>query len=206
MRKRRPIVDISNKKFGRLTAIRHCGYNQFNQALWYCVCECGGEVITAYSHLKSGHTKSCGCLIKEKAREKCLEQNPTHRLTKSPLYRIWIMMRQRCYCPRNEYEKELYKDRGITVCDEWLNNFQAFYEWSIANGWADERLPSGKHKLTIDRIDNDEGYSPDNCRWVDMKVQSNNKRPNRKNANIKEKIARTIHYENGIAVKKCVEL
>ena len=88
-------------------------------------------------------------------------------------------MKDRCYCPSHNAYK-YYGERGITVCDEWLNDFQAFYDWAMANGY-DENAPKGK--CTIDRIDNDKGYSPDNCRWVDMKVQNNNKSLKRRKIN-----------------------
>jgi hypothetical protein len=103
--------------------------------------------------------------------------NTKHGLTKHKrLYRVWKTMKKRCLNTSDErYDR--YGGRGITVCDEWLHNFQAFYDWAMANGY-DENAPYGQ--CTIDRIDNDGNYSPDNCRWVDMKAQGNNRSTNRK--------------------------
>lgn len=117
-------------------------------------------------NLTSGHTTSCGCLHKEatsRAKKK-------HGMTKSRLYNIWSMMRRRCNDTKSiSFPK--YGERGITVCDEWQGSFEEFRDWAIGNGYADG--------LTIDRIDNDKGYSPDNCRWTTPKLQANNTRQNR---------------------------
>lgn len=94
----------------------------------------------------------------------------------SRLHIVWRSMNQRCYNP-NKKSYPRYGGRGITVCDEWRNDFQAFYEWAIANGYDEN---ADRYQCTIDRIDNDKGYSPDNCRWVDMKVQNNNKSNSKK--------------------------
>ena len=93
----------------------------------------------------------------------------SHGMSKTPLYSKWIDMRKRCYNPKTKSYKD-YGKRGITVCDEWRNNFEAFMEWSIANGYQEG--------LTIDRIDNSKGYSPDNCRFVNIHIQQNNKTNN----------------------------
>jgi hypothetical protein len=126
-------------------------------------CDCGNEkMIHRYDVLK-GKTTSCGCLRKEK------QNAEKHGLSNHKTYVIFKEMKQRCYNPKNKDYKN-YGLRDIKICDEWLSNFLNFYNWSIDNGWQD-----GK---SIDRIDNDKGYYPENCRWVDMKIQANNHRRN----------------------------
>lgn len=98
-----------------------------------------------------------------------------HGKSHSRLYPIWVAMRKRCYNPKN-HAFERYGARGITVCDEWLHDFNSFYEWSMTSGY-DENAPRGQY--TLDRIDNDNGYSPDNCRWITLKEQQNNRSSSR---------------------------
>lgn len=150
--------NLEGQKFGRLLAVRYIGKSK-----WLCKCECGNEKeITSYN---LGFTKSCGCLAKE-----MYEKNKgkkfyfgTHNKSNTRLYNIWQGMKYRCKC--KDYKN--YCLKGIRVCEEWENSFEAFYEWAQRNGYSDT--------LTIDRKDGDKGYSPDNCRWVDAKTQANNK-------------------------------
>lgn len=126
-----------------------------------CKCDCGKtHIVGSAWHLASGNTKSCGCYHKKVVAKAATR----HGLSKHPLYKTWRNMIARCENPRATHH-EYYCDKGITVCSEW-HKFVKFYDWSISNGWR-----SG---LTIDRIDSNKGYSPDNCRWVDYVIQNNN--------------------------------
>lgn len=149
-----------NAKFGRATIKEVVDRDHV-----HCVCECGKEFTTRLRHLTSGNTKSCGCLQKDKV----TSRGTTHGKSKHPLYKTWHNMRSRCKNP-NASKYELYGGRGISVCEEWDKNFEEFFNWSVSNGWE-----PGK---SIDRINSDKGYCPENCRWVDVFTQNNNLRSN----------------------------
>ena len=167
--------DLSGQKFGRLTVIRYYGRTKWKRALWECLCDCGNVVIARTDSLKDGAKQSCGCLNSENKSRECKERNTTHGMSKTRLYRVWCDMRRRC----NDIKTPEYKNygaRGIKVCKEWESDFLAFYKWSMANGYDEN---AKRFECTIDRIDVNGNYSPDNCRFVDIMVQASNKRNNR---------------------------
>jgi hypothetical protein len=160
-------LDLKGKQFGRLTVLEYSHTNKHGQSMWKCRCACGSERIVTGSHLKSGHSISCGCYNAEAAKDR----RKTHGKRKTRLYRIWLNMKARCTIESVSQFKN-YGGRGITVCEEWANSFQAFYDWAMSNGY-DENAPRGK--CTIDRIDVNGNYEPSNCRWVSIQAQQFNK-------------------------------
>lgn len=155
--------DLAGLRFGRLVAVRRVA-NKGTLSAWECWCDCGSVVVVRRQDLRRGKQKSCGC----KAHDNLIERNTKHGATGTRPYRIWKAMKTRCYNPRVPTFKD-YGARGITVCDRWIESFAAF--------WADMGS-SYREGLTIDRIDNDKGYRPENCRWADQKTQNRNTRQN----------------------------
>lgn len=163
-RKEKPSVfyDLTGNRYGRLTVLERVN-NIGSQAAWLCKCDCGNTKIVRSRDLRNGIVKSCGCLRKELAKNRASK----HYGSGTHLYAVWNMMRQRCNNPNNKDYKH-YGNRGITVCSEW-NDFPNFQSWALSNGYEEG--------LTIDRINNDGNYEPDNCRWIPIEEQQHNRRP-----------------------------
>lgn len=155
--------DIVGQTFNRLTVLGYVGSSK-----WECQCSCGMTTIVETGNLKSGHTKSCGCFV----RDMLVERNTTHGMAHSPTYGTWLSMVHRCHHP-NSLNYSYYGERGISVCDEWRNSPEAFHNYVT-------KLPDyGKEGYTLDRINNDGNYEPDNVRWASQDTQVKNTRHTR---------------------------
>lgn len=154
-------IDRTNRRYGRLLVLSFAGVKN-KKTMWRCICDCGNELIVKGELLANGHTKSCGCLSTQ------IKRAPKkHGLRYHPLYHTWLNMKDRCLNPNNSHY-HIYGGRGVGICDEWKANFTSFYEWAIANGWS--------KGLSIERIDVNKGYYPENCIWIPLSQQSLNKR------------------------------
>ena len=164
------LIDLTGQRFGRLLALERANYNNHG-AYWLCECDCGNKKIISGKSLRKGLTISCGCYAKEQRRKATTK----HGQAKNRLDNLYDKMKQRCYCT---YSKSYiwYGARGIKICDEWLQNKKAFFEWAYQNGYD---INDPYMKCTLDRIDVNGDYSPENCRFVDIKTQCNNRTTNR---------------------------
>lgn len=162
------LIDLTGKRFGHLLVLSHHHTNKFSYGTkhyWLCKCDCGNIAIVYGGYLRSGHTKSCGCLKMSIGKVR----NRTHGMSRTRLYDIWANIKGRCFNPKNERYID-YGGRGIKMCSEWDADFMNFYKWAMDNNYSDD--------LSIDRIDVNGDYCPENCRWVDNYVQANNTRTN----------------------------
>lgn len=186
------MINETGNTYGRLTVVRYDHTDKTKGAYWFCICECGCTTVVKGNSLRNGKTKSCGCLKREtqqnygkntkeitskrmkefnktfwteERRQINREKSTTHGGTGTRLHKIWSHMRERCNSEHGDHAR-WYHDKGIRVCDEW-NDFSVFKEWAEANGYIEQPkdIPL-KEKLSIDRIDPERGYSPDNCQWI----------------------------------------
>ena len=168
-------ANITGMQFGRLTAVCYVGDREYpcgkKLSLWKCRCSCGNETIVTLSALRTGNTKSCGCL-NEEWKEEFPKTHITHGDVDSRLYHIWEQMRRRCYKQR-DISYKYYGGKGVSVCEEWRNDYGTFMKWAMENGYD----PGAKRgECTLDRINPYGNYEPSNCRWIPMKEQYKNLR------------------------------
>lgn len=145
-------------KFGKLEVIKYLYTNEKRKTIYLCKCECGNLKEIKRNSLVSGHTKSCGCIKKT--------GNLKHGQRNTKLYGTWLNIKDRCNNKNNSHFK-YYGKKGIKMCDEWTNDFATFMKWALENGYVEG--------LSIERIDNNKGYNPNNCKWIAKEKQARNR-------------------------------
>jgi hypothetical protein len=155
--------DLTGQKFNYLTVIEHAGKNDINKHLYLCKCDCGNTTITVGESIKSGNTKSCGCMRKQMI----VDKNFKHGYAKQPMYNVWCTVKDRCLNPNNKSYAN-YGGRGICLSKDW-DDYKNFHR---------DMSFTYKHGLTLERVDNEKGYSKDNCVWASRITQCNNTRRN----------------------------
>jgi len=185
------LIFLVNLKYGRLTVVSEVKVNvgKRNRMFFECVCDCGNKVRIRKDCVQSGGSLSCGCLKKEQDKKNL--GNHSHKKSHTRLYKIWLGMKARCNNPNvDSYTR--YGGRGIKVLGDWNDDFNSFEKWALENGYEEH--------LTIDRIDNEKGYCPENCRWLTNKEQCNNRRnTNKINFKGEEKSLMQIHEMTGVS-------
>lgn len=180
-------IDLTGMRFGRLLVIGKTR-SKSGRVAWVCICDCGNETTPLTNCLLNGRSKSCGCLHKEITGN----THRKHGQYNTRLYRIWSNMRQRCSNPKND-NYHLYGAKGVSVCDEW-KDFAVFSKWAMQNGYADN--------LSVDRIETDKDYCPENCRWATPQEQTDNRKCTRYvSFNGKTQTLKRWSEETGISYK-----
>ena len=164
-------LDLTGQKFGKLTVLELSEYGN-GYRKWKCKCDCGNICYIPTKTLRNGTAKSCGCLRISLLRARVSK----HLMTNTRLYKIWKNIKKRCY-GNTSYLTKNYKDKGIIMCEEWKNDFKIFFDWAIKNGY-DNNSPRGV--CTLDRINYNGNYEPENCRWISIQEQQLNKSTNRR--------------------------
>lgn len=189
------LINLEGRRFGRLLVLSRSD-DVAGRTMWVCQCDCGNRVVVQSKNLRSGNTRSCGCLLQE-TRSRNGKMKSTHGMSYTRLYEVWHGMKARCYRPTHPHYQN-YGGRGICVCPEWLNSFETFAEWAISHGYQEH---AQKGACTLDRIDPDGNYEPSNCRFADLYVQQNNRRDNRAKAQFEQGADGVFHLAQNAVVK-----
>jgi hypothetical protein len=154
------------EKYERLTILSYSHYDKSKNKYYLCKCDCGNNCTVRRTDMRAGVVKSCGCYNKEATTKRTVERSTTHGMSKTPTYKSWANMKERCY---NSNRKQFYYwgGRGIKVCDRWINSFENFYK----------DMGEKTKGLTLDRINNNGDYEPSNCKWATITEQNKNRRP-----------------------------